>query len=880
MRPAFPSATYRLQLTPSFGFEEVRRLLPYLERLGVDTLYLSPILAARSGSQHGYDGIDPGRVDSARGGQRGFDRLARSAERRGMRLLLDIVPNHLAASLENPAWREVLRCGPGHPLAPIFDIDWHRTPDGHPAVVLPWLDRPLREAFVLGRLKFEFVDHELVLRSDHGPLPTSSRSRRRWSTWRRSAPPGGDRTDLARLSLGGTPTDFARRQQLLADQWYRLVPWWDFAAINYRRFFDVSELVGVRSDRVLGFEYTHRWLRRAVRSPAIVGVRVDHVDGLEDPARYLRRLGRMLANASTASKKPYVVVEKILAHDESLPEDWEVAGTTGYEALDRMTEVLIAPDSFRSLDRAYRTNVAGAPRSYRTASFRAKREVAERSFPAERGELARRLAPRAVSADSRTTPALDLEPALVAATSALGVYRTYAVRGRRRPSDDAAVRAAVERARRVDRRRAVGAGLDAFERAWASDPPDRRPRREFVPRWQQWSSALAAKGGEDTALYRFPRALALNEVGSDPDHLSCSLSEFHRFMADRALRWRHALTATSTHDTKWGEDARARLIALSEWPAPWGRDVGRWRCRNRRFREGEGRGRGPSPAEEYRLYQTLLATWPGPSGLDERFVDRMLSHTEKAAREAKLGTSWTRPNPEFEEGLRRFVRALLTDPRAEEFREEMSDWADRIAYFAAYYSLIQVVLRITVPGVPDLYQGSEGWNLSLVDPDNRRDVRFSRFVRWAQAVDFHRARTARGPPRERDKFELTARLLRFRREHPATFGSGSYLPLGEATGGPPAPVLAFARTSASEGLIVVVGRGLARTSRFLAVPPLGPLWGPRRLILPSKLPRRWNDLVSGRPIRSVVEGHRVVLPLKELFGKSPMAVLHASARGG
>ncbi|MGI0150513.1 MAG: malto-oligosyltrehalose synthase, partial [Thermoplasmata archaeon] len=746
MTPRIPTSTYRLQLSARFGFDRVRRILPYLDRLGVDTVYLSPILASQPGSEHGYDGIDPGRIDPARGGAAGFARLRRDLERRGFGLLVDFVPNHLAASLQNPAWRDVLARGPSSPYARIFDIDWSRGPEGRPAVVLPWLGRSRADAFRRGELAFDLDRGSLSLRFGVRKLPGSPAALRRLMEWDTGAEalPGRRRPDrrrelrerLERLNRGVTGRDRSRREQLLTEFSYRLVPWWEVGSVNYRRFFDISGLVGVRPEDPEGFRYLHRWLLPAARSGAISGIRLDHIDGLADPLGYLRRLRAALAGASSSGRRaaPYLIVEKILARDETLPASWPVDGTTGYEALVRITGVLVDEASAPRLSAMYARICPERPGSFADESYRAKREVAEELFPGERAELVRRIrGGRGATVPYGSRNGIDR--ALVAVTAALPVYRTYyhlgPGGGRGRPEDARRLRAAISEARRRDPGALQGDGLRAFLRLASGSgaiPPGSPPAR-FLTRWQQWTGAVAAKGGEDTAFYRHGRFLGANEVGGDPDRIATTLGDFHAFMRERARRFPHALTPTSTHDTKWGEDARARLVALTEWVEPWSVSVRRWRRDNRAFTSGPARRRVPSPAEEYRLYQTLVASAPSPRSFSGTYPRRLEGHLVKAAREAKLGTSWMRPVPAHEEALTDFVRAIVTDPRGAGFRADLSGWVDRLAFFGGFYSFAQTVLRATLPGVPDLYQGSEGWNLTLADPDNRRPVPFGRLAR-------------------------------------------------------------------------------------------------------------------------------------------------------
>jgi (1->4)-alpha-D-glucan 1-alpha-D-glucosylmutase len=888
MPPRFPSATYRLQLSRRFGLDAARRLVPYLRRLGIDTVYLSPLSAATTGSAHGYDAIDPGRIDPARGGARALARLDRTLQRNGMGLVLDVVPNHVAASPENPAWVDVLARGPRSRYAGVFDIAWDRSPDGRPAVVLPWLAETPESAFSAGRLAWVWRSGELRLRWGGTELPGAPRAVRRLLDWGRAGPsrrPPGDgavRRMLDRLNRGADRSDRVRRARLLADLHYRLVPWWQAAKGNYRRFFDITGLVGVRSDTPAGFDYVHRWL---LRSPpaSLVGLRIDHVDGVADPWAYLRRLRRAVRRAG-GRRLPFVVVEKVLAGDESLPASWPVDGTTGYEALNWITGVLLPPTAPVRLDAAFRRCCPGAPASFADEAYSAKVDVERTLFVGERTAIVAAL----LEADerSRADPAVTTG-AVEAVTAALSVYRTYLRPGHpARPEDRRRLREAWAEAARRRPELAHRAPFRSLRRRWPAAAGPRRSAdvERAAAQWQQWTGAVAAKGVEDTAFYRFPRFLAANEVGGDPDRFALTPEGFHARVLGRARRWPHALTTTSTHDSKWGEDARARLLALADWPDEWARTVVRWQRRLRRILGWPPRPSRTTPAEEYRIFQTVLATAPTAPSAWRSYWRRLEPHLQKAAREAKLATSWDRPNGRHESAVRAFAWALLFDPRARPTQDELARWLERAAATGAQYSMRQVVLRLTMPGVPDLYQGSEGWNRALVDPDNRRAVRFDRLARLLDAGDAPavadrwpvapRRRGRRGPA-EVDKVALTARLLRFRRTHRRLFSDGRYVPLRETRDGREGPVLAFARQWHRDRLVVLIGRGLPSVPRRGGRPPTGPGWGLREVPLPPGWPSVWRRVAGGAPLRAVGPPSDRSIRLTEAFDPDPWTVLYA-----
>ncbi len=895
-----PSATYRFQLTPRSGFDEARRRLPYLRGLGVDTLYLSPVFAARHGSGHGYDGVDPSRIDASRGGERSFRALARAARHHGLSLLVDFVPNHLATSLENPAWCDVLRNGRRSRFARLFDIDWDRHPDRRASVSVPWLDRPLADAFRDGTVAFERTRSGVCLRCGEGRLPVPPRAIRRAVRTTAAAAPGPrarrrgpPELDLAAANRGKSAEGLRLREALLSALDYRLVPWYDFSSINYRRFADIGDLIGVRSASEPGFRHLHRGLLRAVGRGEIDGVRVDHVDGIGDPRAYLRRLGSALRSAAPADRSPYIVVEKILARDEALPGSWGISGTTGYEVMVRITGVLLPRTALPELDRAYRRFCGKGTASFADEAYRAKRDVEEQLFAGDRAEIVRRLleqedarAPQRAATSPRT-----VDRVVAALTASLPVYRTYSGTEReRKGSRTWLLRAAADAGRRepeVFASPECRVLLDRWRgrrRASGRHRTDRDPVHE---RWQQWTAAVAAKGIEDTAFYRYVRFLGANEVGGDPGTPGSSLREFHRFMAERARRWPYALTATSTHDSKWGEDARARFVALAEAAAAWRAATVRWHRSLRTLRTSRGIAPGPRPKEEYLVYQAWAATAPPGRAFGARYIERLETYLRKAMREAKEQSSWTHPDLAHEERVLRFVRACARSPVAARFRRELDPWVRKLDRIGGFYSLGQVVLRTTLPGVPDIYQGSEGWNHAMVDPDNRRPVRFDRFARLlARSVD-ERSRlapriliAARRGVSEGLKVGVTACLLRFRRTHRALFAEGSYLPLWERPRRGKEPTVAFARRRGRQWVVVAVGRGFSSLSGRREAPPIARAWRGRVLPLPAGAPARWESVLTGRSVLASGPAPGSRLRLDELFSDLPVAVLTGSGREG
>jgi (1->4)-alpha-D-glucan 1-alpha-D-glucosylmutase len=805
-----PASTYRLQMHAGFGLADALRLVPYLASLGVDALYLSPIFAAVPGSAHGYDVVDPNRVNPELGTEEDLRALAGAARAHGMGLVLDIVPNHMAASADNRWWWDVLKHGRDSEFAGFFDIDWEAQ-DGR--VLLPVLGAPLVEVLEAGELEVGRHEGEEVVRYHEHRFPL--------------APGTESAADLT---------------ELLARQHYRLA-FWRVAAeeINYRRFFDINDLVSVRVENPSVFEATHSLILRLVREGVVTDLRVDHIDGLHDPTGYLERLRASLDQTSA------LFVEKILGEDEQLPAEWPVDGTTGYEFADAVGGAQTDADGAR-LFREAADELAGADTRFGPLAVEGKRTVIEGLFPEEVRSLARELYRRC-----RDDPrGLDLTPralhdALVRVTGSLRVYRTYTRNAGVRDDDRRFIEEAVREAGDDRAVRFLGRVLLLEE-----DPLERW--LPFVMRFQQLTGPITAKGVEDTALYRYGGLLSRAEVGASPE-VPVRVTGFHERMAQRQREWPGSLNATTTHDTKRSEDVRARLAVLSEMPEAWFAQVRRWR---HRFP-------APDVRMDLHLYQALVGAWPLERGERRRYSRRLQAYAVKVAREAKLRTSWLDPDEGYERALRRWVRSVVRD---RQFERDVERLLRRIALPGAVNSLAQALVKITAPGVPDLYQGTELWTLSLVDPDNRRPVDFER-----RTGDLERLGGA--DPAEllsswedgRIKLHVTSAALRLRRARRALFSQGGYVPLA-ATGSLRGNVVAFARRREEDLALTVVPRlvaGLTSPGRA----PLGHTWKGTRLRLPTGTPGELQDVLTGRTV--AVRGGGIAL--SEAFEILPLALL-------
>jgi (1->4)-alpha-D-glucan 1-alpha-D-glucosylmutase len=819
-----PVSTYRLQLTPDFGFAAAAQTAEYLASLGVSHVYLSPVLEAVPGSRHGYDVTDHSRIRGELGGEHEFRALAGRLRAAGLGIVLDIVPNHMAVPADlrqNRQLWSVLRDGRDSRYATWFDIDWAAQDD---RVLLPLLRGPLHSALSDLRVEHDGGPYgEPALRYFDHVLPLS---------------PG-----TARLPV----------HELLDAQRYRLT-WWRDASyeLNWRRFFDITSLIALRVEDPAVFDATHQVILRLVSEGLVDGLRVDHPDGLADPRGYLQRL-------AAATGGGWVVAEKILAADEALPPDWACAGTTGYDALRLADGVFVDPAGRDALSAEYagfsrRTGRESVPARFADVAVDAKREVASRTLRAELRRLARLLAgifPDASADDARMV--------LTEILACFPVYRAYVNPGEP-PSAaaQAAVRHAVEVARRrLPRRtrslavRAGAAALGMLRPAGSPAGSAARSAGEFAVRFQQTTGPVLAKGVEDTAAYRWPRLLSLNEVGGDPDRFGVDPAEFHAAVSRRAAQWPAAMTTLSTHDTKRQEDVRARLAVLAELPAEWGKRVREWHDRAVTLRFFGRPAPAVDPDTEYLLWQTLVGTWP-ISG------DRLAGYLTKAIREDERRTTWTDPDPGYEAAVLGLAARVLDDP---ELTGSIGEFVDSIADDALANSLGVKLVQLTMPGVPDVYQGCELGGFALVDPDNRRKVDFARRERLLADLDATAEYQPDGCADTRldaAKVLVTARALRLRRAEPSWF-AGDYAPLAAA-----GPAAGHALVFQRGGQVVTVATRLPAGLRGRGG------WADTTLSLPGTA---WTDLLSGL----VHEAGEV--PLAQLTRKLPVALLVPGGNG-
>ncbi|HEY4304216.1 MAG TPA: malto-oligosyltrehalose synthase [Gemmatimonadaceae bacterium] len=857
------TATYRLQMNAGFTFDAARKRVEYFQRLGISHLYLSPILAARRGSMHGYDVVDPTRVNPELGSEAELRALADDLHARDMGIILDIVPNHMGIGPENSRWDDVLANGERSRYARWFDVDWTDRGAGS-KVVLPVLGDDLDKVLERGELSVSI--HE-------GEDPRVQYFKQSFPLDLTTLPPElqlvtfdpEETGELADLFSGIEGRE--RLRDLLAVQHYRLAHWRDGpTSLNYRRFFDVNDLAGVRVEDPAVFAESHALILRLVRDKVIDGLRIDHIDGLADPRAYLERL-----RAAVPLGVP-IFVEKILAPDEQLRDDWPIDGTTGYEFLNELEDVFIDPVGGAEVDALYRRFRHLDPSSTFQGIARAdKLAVLRDSLRPDVRRLAFILTALAKAAGLKTKPSQP-EFALVEFIASFPTYRSY-VDGRATidDADRASIQAALADAQtHTTPDLAPLMELIAAVLLGARNDLDSAARVAFVKRFQQLTGPTTAKGVEDTALYVYTPLVSRNEVGGAPDRpLYGAVERFHRANEHRAASWPLTLNATNTHDTKRSADVRARLDALTECASDWERSVRRWRRLNAKHRSTVHGRLAPDTNTEYLLYQTLVALWPAPrpgrraDDLPDRswrdsVRTRLVAYVLKAAREAKTQTSWVAPSGDYEKALNRFVEGILSPKDDAPFLTDVSRLVSCIAPLGVANSLSRVALHLMSPGTPDIYQGDERWNFTLVDPDNRRQIDYDATSRALEEVE-----TPTWPTDpSRSKLFVVRRLLALRRERGDLFRAGSYLPI-RAVGAMAKHVVAFARVHEGQHVLTIATRLSDRLGGR------DDRWGDTRLELPDQI----RDVQWRSRLAADSSVYHVNVQLSPLLRTIPVAVL-------
>jgi (1->4)-alpha-D-glucan 1-alpha-D-glucosylmutase len=911
-----PLATYRLQFNREFTFRAAAELLDYLKELGISDCYSSPLFRATLASTHGYDVCSFSEINPLLGSAEEFEQWCAGLRDRDMGLILDIVPNHMACNLCNDWWRDVLTNGTTSPQATWFEIDWQPdVPALKNKVLVPILEDHYGRVLDAGKLRLIHEAGEFLVAYYDIKFPVSPATAQMLDS------------ELTHRGLGEVLDHFNRTEALhalLQKQNYRLAYWRvAFEEINYRRFFDVAQLISLRMQLPEVFAAAHQMVFRLIAEGKVTGLRIDHPDGLWDPKGYFARINewyeawrppereqkavsqsafgadlrtergsekqRNTTILARAGSKPVsgrdhaarfcVIAEKILTGDEPLPEDWRVDGTTGYDFLNKLNGLFVASEHEHELDAIYR-DFTGYESDFEQIAQKSKRQVLLASFGSELNALSRRLRElAALSRDCQDFTYPELRSALIALISCFPVYRTYINEQTTTvsPSDRAAIQEAFTTLHGVP---PLGGSANTSDQLSNSrftfhvSPPvlhflknvllleaprDLTPeahhlRHEFIMRLQQLTGPVAAKGVEDTAFYRYNRLVSLNEVGGAPATFGLSVEAFHQHNRSRAERWPHSLLATATHDTKRGEDTRVRIDVLSEMSSEWQEAVTRWRTLNASKKtviEGEP---APDANDEYFLYQTLVGCWPNTNSPTEmnHLRERLAAYLLKSLREAKRHTSWIEPDLAYEKAAQDFVSRFLSAKSL--FLEAFKPFQQRVSWFGRLNSLSQTLLKLTCPGVADIYQGTELWDFHLVDPDNRAPVDYSvrkkllaeiknRFSDSAAPTAF--AELLKDDNVGASKLFLIWRILEFRRRNPALLERGTYTPL-QISGPKCHHLCAFARMLGDSAIIVIVPRlcfGLLEGNETL---PLGPgVWHDTTIQLPPNSPAvQWSNVIT------------------------------------
>ena len=917
-----PRASYRLQLTPDFGFDAAAALAPYLAKLGVSHLYASPYFKARPGSTHGYDITDHNVINPELGGANGHARMTAALKAAGLKQILDFVPNHMGiGGADNPFWADVLEWGPDSAYAGWFDIDWESDNVYlHDKLLVPALGAQYGAELEAGKLTVKFDaasgsfavwaydTHKLpicplhygeILGDDDPMLERIGDGFAGLPAWRpqvlrraeglkaelvsavRRDPGLGRAGEAAVARLNGRAGDGAtwtKLDRLVRKQFWRVAHFRVAADdINYRRFFNINDLAGLRMELPAVFDHAHRAVSAMLRDGTIDGLRIDHIDGLLDPRGYLERLRARAPRRGGESF--YLVVEKILAPGEPLPSDWPVDGTTGYEVTNQLLNLLIDPAGEAGFSRAY-ADFTGEVELFSKTLRASKKRIMDNEMASELNSLARdvtRIARRNPKTSDFTRNLL--RRALREVVANFPVYRTYlAFDSQLSPNGRRYLEEAIAVARQTESS-IDGSAYDFLHGVLSGDivakPKSGLSRSDVMRaamRFQQYTGPVTAKGLEDTAFYRFYRFLALNEVGGHPTTFGRTLGSFHEANVERAQHWRHAMLTTSTHDTKRGEDTRARLAVLSEMPGDWAAAAKTWAHILSPAPAEADPDRQPDRNDEYAVLQMFVGSCPmellGPGGFEAAamaaFAERLNGAVTKALREAKVHSTWADPNETYEAATSAFIDRALTGETSQAFLGAALPFVGRVARLGVVNSLVQTTLKLTIPGMPDLYQGTEFWDFSLVDPDNRRPVDFAERAAALDAIaeEFARDRTRTFETALEDwrsgrvKLALTAALLGVRRHRPALFAHGDYVP-GGATGPSADAICAFSRRHEDDSVLVA-------TARFPARREAGGFDADTAVALPDGV---WEDALTGRRF----DGGRA--SAQNLFLVLPVAVL-------
>ncbi|MBN2365253.1 MAG: malto-oligosyltrehalose synthase, partial [Calditrichaeota bacterium] len=901
-------STYRLQFSSEYTFSKALPVIEYLHRLGISHIYASPVLSSRKGSTHGYDVVDPTKIDPELGEQKDLMKLISEIQKLEMGWIQDIVPNHMAYSSENKMLYDVLENGPFSQYYNFFDINWESQYENMRGKVLaPFLGKfyseclenaelqlnyqksglnvhyyqhffPIRiESYpavfgfdteslqkALGRKHPDFVKYLGVLNAMKNiSIITDIQERSQqisfikemlWELYSGNHEIRKNIESILTIFNGtaGEPESFDHLFKLMQEQYYRLSFWKvGTEEINYRRFFNVNELISLRIEDEEVFQTTHKLILDFIKNGAFDGLRIDHVDGLADPTNYLNRLRR-------AVDKCYILVEKILEYSENLPLFWPVQGTTGYDFLNFMNGIYCDRQNEAAMDRIY-IKFIGKRVLFSEMAYEKKRLIVGKHMAGDVDNLAHLL----VRILSQYRYGSDftlygLRRSLVEILSHFEIYRTYISEENYRDEDRDYIIRAINKS--ITNMPDFENELLLIQRILLMQSDSQTTAEEtdqwyqFIYRFQQLTGPLMAKGFEDTVLYNYNRFISHNEVGGNPGKFGISGIEFHYFNKRKAERWPEAMNATSTHDAKRGEDVRARLNVLSEIPEEWGKYVRLWSKLNRKKKMKTGTVSVPDLNDEYFLYQTLVGSFPQESGDMIPYRNRIKEYSIKAVREAKVHTAWLKPDTEYESSYELFIDRIMDDSTDNIFLKEFLPFQKKISWYGMLNSLSQVILKCTSPGIPDFYQGSELWDLNLVDPDNRRPVDYRKRKQFLKDIEKKYSKDKIRCINDlfdswtdgRIKMFLIRQLLHARREYHQLFQKGNYIPL-EFKGSCRRHVKAFARQFENNVVIVAVPRFFTELIPEKSLPLAESVWNNTHLILPLQL-HSIRNLITGEQI--------------------------------
>jgi (1->4)-alpha-D-glucan 1-alpha-D-glucosylmutase len=905
-----PLATYRIQFNPNFGFDDAQAIANYLAKMGISHVYASPILTPRKGSTHGYDTVNPNEISPELGGMEKFLELRQKLEEEQMGWIQDIVPNHMAFDSQNQMLVDVLENGPDSQYRNFFDIDWNHPYGGIKGRVLaPFLGKFYGDCLESGELQLQYAEPGLtinyyafkfpiriesyyrvltynlgIIRENLGRdnphfvklmgvlymlkyIPSGEEGRERydqisfikrmlWELWHDSPDIQQHITDNICIFNGesGKPESFNLLEDLLAEQFFRLSYWKvGNEELNYRRFFTVNDLICLRIEEQEVFDTTHKLIFQLIESQKINGLRLDHIDGLYDPIQYLNRLREY-------APETYLVVEKILENTEELPIKWSIQGTSGYDFLAQVNYLFCQQANEQKFDEIYHRFLGRVVKCHELIDQN-KRLIINKHLAGDIDNLAnmlKQICDRYRYASDFTI--YGLKVALVEIMALFPVYRTYINSTEASKSDREYIQQVINQAKRnIPNFLNEVAFVEKFLLLDFDEfltEENREQWLHFLMRLQQFTGPLMAKGVEDTTEYVYNRLISLNEVGSHPAHFGSSQEDFHNFNHTRFTQWPHAMNATSTHDTKRGEDVRARINVLSEIPEAWEENLKQWCAINASQKNTVNGMDVPTPNDEYFFYQTLIGAFPWYADEYPHFVDRMKEYIIKAIREAKVHTAWLKPDTDYENAFTEFAQRVLKDDENNEFLQQFRNFQHKIRFYGVFNSLSQTLLKITTPGVPDFYQGSELWDLTLVDPDNRRPVNFE--LRQQYLEDIKTKITAdlpgliaellQNPEDGKIKQFLIYQLLQARKQYAEIYQRGLYHKLSVA-GSLKSHIVAFSREWGEQKIMAIAPRFLTSLIKEGESPLGEQIWQETRIVPPSGSTPIWHNLITGQQVQ-------------------------------